>query len=382
MNNIIKDYFLRGIQYDDILHLMNTIHNEHLSMRQLHRILRNQNLYRRKNKTNLNELIVYINRALQGSRQNFGYRLMTQWLVSQGIVTDRETVRLILRELDPNGVESRQSHRFRRRQYLSRGPNFIWHIDGYDKLKPFGLAIHAANDGWSRKLLWLSVGSSNNDPRIVASHFTGAIYEGGLVPRFIRADRGSENIVIAGIQRFFHRENNDNGLSSFQFGTSVRNQRIEAWWSVFRRNRANFWINYFKDMCDQQIYDPSIKWQLDLFRYCFIGLVQTELDETVELWNHHRIRKVRNSECPSGRPNVLYSLPGNYGGEECSTLVSVGDLNLAEEHVSPELFLGCPDDMRNLITMVRRENNLMLPTTPQEAKQLFITLSIEIARLL
>jgi len=186
---------------------------------------------------------------------------------------------------------------------------------------------------------WLSVGSSNNDPRIVASHFTHTISEGGLVPRFIRGDRGSENVVIAGIQRFFHRQNNDNGLSSFQFGTSVRNQRIEAWWSVFRRNRANFWINFFKDICDQQIYDPSIKWQLDLFRYCFIGLVQTELNETVELWNHHRIRKVRNAECPSGRPHMLYSLPNNYGGEECSTPMVVRDLNLAEEHVSPELFL-------------------------------------------
>jgi len=153
MNNIIEGYFRLGLQYAEILHLMDNIHNEQVSMRQLHRILRIRNLYRRKNKTNLNEVILCINQALQGSRQNFGYRLMTQWLFSQGITTDRETVRLILKELDPNGVRSRQSHRFRRRLYLSRGPNFIWHMDGYDKLKPYGLAIHAAIDGWSRKLL-------------------------------------------------------------------------------------------------------------------------------------------------------------------------------------------------------------------------------------
>ena len=26
-------------------------------------------------------------------------------------------------------------------------PNFVWHLDGYDKLKPYGFAIHACIDG-------------------------------------------------------------------------------------------------------------------------------------------------------------------------------------------------------------------------------------------
>ena len=42
------------------------------------------------------------------------------------------------------------------------GPNFIWHIDGYDKLKPYGFCIHGAVDGYSRRILWLEVGPSNN----------------------------------------------------------------------------------------------------------------------------------------------------------------------------------------------------------------------------
>ena len=28
-------------------------------------------------------------------------------------------------------------------------PNFLWHCDGYDKLKPFGIAIHGCIDGYS-----------------------------------------------------------------------------------------------------------------------------------------------------------------------------------------------------------------------------------------
>lgn len=28
------------------------------------------------------------------------------------------------------------------------GPNFLWHVDGYDKLKQFGFAIHGAIVGY------------------------------------------------------------------------------------------------------------------------------------------------------------------------------------------------------------------------------------------
>ena len=28
-----------------------------------------------------------------------------------------------------------------------QGPNFLWHCDGYDKLKPYGLCIHGCIDG-------------------------------------------------------------------------------------------------------------------------------------------------------------------------------------------------------------------------------------------
>jgi len=28
------------------------------------------------------------------------------------------------------------------------GPNYLWHVDGYDKLKPFGMAISGCIDGF------------------------------------------------------------------------------------------------------------------------------------------------------------------------------------------------------------------------------------------
>lgn len=58
------------------------------------------------------------------------------------ITATNETVRLILRQLDPASVSSRRRHRLQRRTYVSRGPNDTWHMDGYDKLAPYGFCIH------------------------------------------------------------------------------------------------------------------------------------------------------------------------------------------------------------------------------------------------
>ena len=96
------------------------------------------------------------------------------------LVVSKETVRHALRIIDPDGVDRRLRHRLQRRQYKGRGPNFLWHIDGYDKLKPFGFAIHGCIDGYSRRIMWLEVGMSNNDPTVVARYFVKCIIEMGI----------------------------------------------------------------------------------------------------------------------------------------------------------------------------------------------------------
>ena len=49
------------------------------------------------------------------------------------------------------------------------------------------------------------------------------------VPRKIVADWGTENVNIAGSQRFLRQNHSDNlsGYHSFQFGESITNQRME-----------------------------------------------------------------------------------------------------------------------------------------------------------
>ena len=83
-------------------------------------------------------------------RQAQVYLVMHQRLTNDhGHVVTRNVVRQILKVVDPEGVEARSCHRLRRRQYCAKGLNYIWHIDGYDKLKPFGFCIHGAHPFFS-----------------------------------------------------------------------------------------------------------------------------------------------------------------------------------------------------------------------------------------
>ena len=61
----------------------------------------------------------------------------------------RNTVRLLLTAVDADGVALRRARKLRRRVYRSLGPNYVIHLDGYDKLKRFGFPIHGAIDGYS-----------------------------------------------------------------------------------------------------------------------------------------------------------------------------------------------------------------------------------------
>ena len=56
--------------------------------------------------------------------------------VSHEYNISRNDVRLLVKILDDEGVRIRSRRRLISREYNAKGPNFIWHCDGYDKLKP------------------------------------------------------------------------------------------------------------------------------------------------------------------------------------------------------------------------------------------------------
>ena len=194
--NVLKNYFTAGFSYKEICNFLFLFYRIKITIRHLNRLLRQCNLQRRGDHSNINTLIKFIQDALKGFSYCFVYRYMPQKLRSSGLTADKETVSLILKSLYPVGIDRRKRRKLTCHEYHSFGSNHTSHIDGYDKLKPFGIAIHGAIDGNSRKIL---LSSSNNNPKVIANYYLCCVNERNLISRAVRGDRRTENVVVCGI---------------------------------------------------------------------------------------------------------------------------------------------------------------------------------------
>ena len=112
---------------------------------------------------------------------------------------------------------------------------------------------------------------------------------------------------------------------------------------------------------EEGTFDPSIPYNLEAARFSFMGILQNKLDKTVNSWNNHCVRSVRNTECPEVRPHVLYYLPGEDGTSDCSFPVSLNGLIIAQLHSRQASILGCSDDMVKLGQILfKKEKHAMI----------------------
>ena len=96
-----------------------------------------------------------------------------------------------------------------------------------------------------------------------------------------------------------------------------------------------------------------------------------ELKETRRLWNNHRIRYNRNSECPTDRPDVLHFALELFSGRNCGYEVSTFHIDTAKEQFTTPLFLGCSEDFINLATLIMQENQKTVPESVTEVRNLY-----------
>lgn len=142
-------------------------------------------------------------------------------------------------------------------------------------------------------------------------------------------------------------------IYSFIYGKSVSNQRIEQWWSYLKANTTKSWIDYFKDFRDQGLYDDSNIIHTEALKYCYFGVLETELENVKNDWNHHSIRPSRNAETPSGRPDIMFLIPDNYGAENQGV-----DINFHELDIAIDMFtrqpkpLPCDDNFIELCQII------------------------------
>ena len=331
---LTKDYFARGYTYAEILHALQQMHNITISERTLHRILRASGLHRKGHNSDTTSILKFVKKELETSGSTIGYRTMQQRCLKAGLKVSQKVTAVVIKALDPEGVEERKKHHLKRRKYYSKGPNWSWHIDGYDKLKPFGFCIHGAIDGFSRRILWLQLSHSNKEPGYVCSLYLNCIKEINSAPRKVVADLGTENVYVAAAQRFLRRNHQDSvsGFNSFKYGKSTSNQRIEALWSFLRRACTSWWINFFEDMVESNEYDNTNNLHVQCLLFCFYKPLHQDLARFRVNWNDHRIRKQQNTNegRPSGRPNVIYFMPSFAGASirDCKFSLDPQDLQV------------------------------------------------------
>ena len=76
---------------------------------------------------------------------------------------------------------------------MSPGPKFVCYTDGHDKLKPYDFSIHGCINGFSRRMLWLEVSTSNKMPEILAKYYLDATKQYDI-PVNVKVDDGKEHI--------------------------------------------------------------------------------------------------------------------------------------------------------------------------------------------
>ena len=76
------------------------------------------------------------------------------------------------------------------------------------------------------------------------------------------------------------------------------------------------------------IFDETNILHVDCLRYCFMRVIQAELDRIAEHSNLHEIRQQKHSNMSSGKPELLYYVPEIFGGRDYGHRVDLGDVEV------------------------------------------------------
>lgn len=154
------------------------------------------------------------------------------------------------------------------KNFHAPGLNFMWSLDGYEKLKNFGFSIFSCIDTYSRAIIWIYVGRGNITALSSLKQFLRTVSYSGIRPLFTRSDHGIETPLWAGAQailadfdqtevryttednyQIVHRQGSR--LSSCHiWGPSTSNQRIESWWEKLLKGVSQRWIAIPHELID------------------------------------------------------------------------------------------------------------------------------------
>ncbi|KAF7349604.1 Integrase catalytic domain-containing protein [Mycena sanguinolenta] len=205
-----------------------------------------------------------------------GSNIMSGHLEAIGIHVSIRRIQESLWRVDAIGVLVRWNGVIKRRVYHVRGANALWHMDGNEKLRPWGfyrsttvelLFMHAVSIyGW---------------------------------PSRMRGDYGKEN---NGVERRMNARWGD-AHRSYIRGRSTQNIRMERGWRDVRKDTLEFFREIFMFLEANDLLDMENPVHRVCLFIVFQPRIQQSLDETISSWNLHKVRTAGNKT-----PQAIYQL--------------------------------------------------------------------------
>ncbi|KAE8378784.1 hypothetical protein BDV26DRAFT_291905 [Aspergillus bertholletiae] len=275
----------------------------------------------------------------------------------------RDRLSPMVRKRDLEGVAQPLNDLQRLRgEYIIPGPNYLWSINGYRKLQPWGIEVYAAIDAYSRYIVWIYVGVSTCTAVNILQQYIHAVDSLQIVPQMVRAartDEGAEAPPIAFAQhRFTQKHRPDASLNDcFRYGTRVTNQRITAWWSQLSRSSLSRWQDYFEELSTVGTYNDSRIADKIAMLAVYMPILRKDIHGFSQLWNVHSIRRQANRpNSVSGKPVILFNWPpegvGNYGVKPDPELITQFKQDTTqwdiEEYLPSTTMNWCTDQLKQL----------------------------------
>ena len=112
-------------------------------------------------------------------------------------------------------------------------------------------------------------------------------------------------------------------------------------------------MDLLNELRDQQLFNGSRE-HICLVRFVFLDGLQRHLDECKDIWNPHTMRPVMQFQCPSGKPDVMYTLPHRF--------VYITPIQLCHLRPNTALIYFCPWQLieQLLLVMINQSNNYII----------------------
>ena len=228
-----------------------------------------------------------------------GEVMITGNLARRGIHVTRARLCASIHCVDPQSVASRSMHTVKRRVYHVPFANYAWHLDFHYKLIKWHIVMHAAIDGYSRKIQYFTLFVQITTMLTLFYSTTHMLLPNLAYPTEYAVIKRGENVDVWRYTLYYHNMD----PSSVIVGSSTHNQHIERLWSDVFRSVGQTFYELLYGLEDDGILDPLNDVDLFCVHFTMLPKLTSCLNEFVESWNHRCLSAKNNLT-----PEQLYTI--------------------------------------------------------------------------